>query len=372
MLRVGIAGIGFIAEEYIKLITKQAITGCEICAMSSRNKQHMEEICDTYHLGHTVLFTDYKEMLKSGLIDAVIICTPHFLHPQMAMEALDRGIHALIEKPVGVFADETELLLQSVRRHPELTTGVLYCQRMNKAFGKLHEIIDSGELGEIKRANWLITNRYRTPAYYRSRDWRGTWKGEGGGLLMTQVSHQLDLLVWLLGMPERIQAFCGFGVEREIEVENEAMIQMWYPGNFTAQFIASGREFPGTNRLEISGSRGQVILENDNRLIYRSLAMDEREYARTSEVMFGSIPFSEEIMEFEEAENTVLQAGIVNDFIQAVAQNRKAICPVEEAVQSLNIINGAYVSSWEKTEVSFPMDLESYRKAWRERTECKG
>ena len=230
MLRIGIAGIGYIAETYIKLQAERKIKGCVICAICSRNREHMQEVQSRYKLDNAELYTDYGVMLDSGRIDAVLICTPHRMHIKMAREALDRGIHALVEKPVGVCIDEGEELLHTVHLHPELTAGVLYCRRTSKAYGELRRMISGGELGAIKRVNWLITNLYRTQAY-----------------------HRMDLLVWLMGMPGQVQGFCGYGIEREIEVENEVLLQMWYPGNTTVQFIASSREFPGTNRIEISG-----------------------------------------------------------------------------------------------------------------------
>lgn len=361
MVRIGIAGIGSIAEEYIRLITEGRITDCEICAMSSRNLQHMQEIKDKYRLTQAVLFTDYHAMLESGCIDAVMICTPHAMHVTMAEAALHRGIHTLIEKPIGVYSDEAEKLLETIHLHPELKTGVLYCRRANKAFQELRRMIAEKELGEIKRANWIITNLYRGQAYHDSQPWRGTWKGEGGGLMMTQASHQLDLFLWMLGMPEQVQAFCGYGVERKIEVENEIMIHMCYPENMTAQFIASSREFPGTNRLEISGSKGQIIMEDDYRMIYRKLEIDEREYSRTSKEMFGSIPYTEEVITFDKTDNAMQQAAIVNNFIQAVQGCGKVLCPVEEAVWSLNIINASYLSSWKKQMVALPLDTDEYR-----------
>lgn len=367
MLRIGIAGIGYIAETYIKLQAERKIKGCVICAICSRNREHMQEVQSRYKLDNAELYTDYGVMLDSGRIDAVLICTPHRMHIKMAREALDRGIHALVEKPVGVCIDEGEELLHTVHLHPELTAGVLYCRRTSKAYGELRRMISGGELGAIKRVNWLITNLYRTQAYHSSQAWKGTWKGEGGGLLLTQVSHQMDLLVWLMGMPGQVQGFCGYGIEREIEVENEVLLQMWYPGNTTVQFIASSREFPGTNRIEISGSKGQVILENDRDMRYRKLTLDEREYSRTTDEVYGSIPYVEETKRFDDADNSVQQAAIVNNFIQAVRGRENVLCPVEEALKSLELINGAYLSSWREQAVRFPLNSREYKEEWEKR-----
>lgn len=365
MLRMGIAGIGSMAEEYIRLKQENKIKGCEICALCSRNRQHMQEIRERYHLENAELFTDYHAMLESGRIDAVMICTPHLKHVEMAEAAVQRDIHVLIEKPIGVFASEAEQFLQTLLEHPKVVSGVLYCRRTSKAYQKLHRIVEAKELGALKRVNWIITNLYRTEAYHRSQVWKGKWSGEGGGLMLTQASHQLDLLVWLLGMPEKLRAFCGCGVERGIEVENEVMIQMFYPKQMTTQFIGSSREFPGTNRLELSGSKGQIILEEDRRMIWRRLETDEREYSAGTDEIYGRIPYTEEIIEFDDSDNAVQQAAIVNNFIQAVCGKEKVLCPAREAVESLQIINGTYLSSWKNETTDIPVDAEEYRKAWR-------
>ncbi|MDZ5253753.1 Gfo/Idh/MocA family oxidoreductase [Clostridium sp. LIBA-8841] len=367
MIRLGIAGIGCIAEEYIKLIVSNKIKGCHICALSSRNFERMESICSQYDLKDVSLFTSYEDMLESGKIDMVMICTPHFNHPSMAIKAIESGIHPLIEKPVGVFSDEVEELMKCIERHPNILSGVLYCRRTSQAFNKVKDIISSGKIGELKRANWIITNLYRTQAYHNAQSWKGTYKGEGGGLLMTQASHQLDLLIWLCGMPKNINAFCYCGAEREIEVENDVMLHMQYENGATAQFIASSREFPGSNRLEIIGSKGQIILCDDQNLIFRELEQDEKLYANTTNELYGKIPFKEQEFTFNDADNSIQQAAIVNNFISSIEGNTMVLCPVKEAINSLYIINGAYLSSWNNEVVTFPMDTKEFRVKLEER-----
>lgn len=367
MIRLGIAGIGYIAEEYIKLIVSNKIKGCRIYALSSRNFERMESICSQYDLKDVSLFTNYEDMIKSGKIDMVMICTPHFTHPSMAIKAIEAGIHTLIEKPVGVFSDEVEKLMKCVETHPNILSGVLYCRRTSKAFNKIKDLISSGEIGELKRANWIITNLYRTQAYHDAQSWKGTYKGEGGGLLMTQASHQLDLLIWLCGMPKNIHACCYYGAERQIEVENDVMLHMEYQNGATGQFIASSREFPGSNRLEIIGSKGQVILSDDQNLIFRKLEQDEKNYANTTDEVYGKISFKEQEFIFDDADNSIQQATIVNNFISSIVGNATVLCPVKEAINSLYIINGAYLSSWNNEIITFPMDTKEFRMKLEER-----
>lgn len=191
MIRVGIAGIGYIAEEYIKLFTGGKIQGAVITALSSRNQAHAQEICSQYQLNAS-LFADYESMLESGLIDMVMICTPHFYHPGMAVQAISRGVHTMIEKPVGVYPEELEQLLTCVKAHPETKSGVLYCRRTNPVFAKIKALLEAGRLGHLKRITWIITDMYRPQIYFDAVDWRGTYNGEGGGMMMNQVSHHID------------------------------------------------------------------------------------------------------------------------------------------------------------------------------------
>lgn len=359
-MRIGIAGIGAIAETYIELIHEGKIKNTEICAVSSRRTEHAEEVLKRNEIYGVTVFSDYETMLEEGNIEVVMICTPHKMHAAMAASALRHGIHPLIEKPLSTTKKEAEELLSCSLKHPDLTCGVLYCRRMSGPFQKIKSYLQNGTLGKLKRVNWLITNLYRTEAYYKSSPWRGTYKEEGGGLLMTQASHQLDLLLFLLPMPLKLYGFCYEGMERDISVENDVTIHMEFEGGATGQFIASSREFPGTNRLEIIGSKGQIILLNDTHLTLRTLLQNECEYARESSDFFGPIACKEEEIYFETENNRAQQSAIVNDFIEAVQNNRSPVCPLQEAIKSVEIINASYLSSWKKTPVTLPLNKEEY------------
>ncbi len=362
MIRIGISGIGAIAQNYIELFSTGKIEGAKITALSSRNKENMEIVKEENSLKEVTLYTDYEELLKSGEIDAVIICTPHAQHPGMAVKAMENGIHVLIEKPIGSNINDVSALEAMVKLHPELTSGVLYCRRMSKACNKMKELVMNGAVGSLKRATWMITNLYRTDSYHKSSPWRGTYRGEGGGIMLTQASHQLDLFLWMTGIPRSVQGFCYLGMERNIEVENDVMLQMEFENGATGQFIASSREYPGTNRFELSGDAGQLIMEDDRRLIYRKLSKNESDYNKHTNQLYGSIVYETEEYEFDDFNNQVQQAGIINNFIEAVKTKKKAICSVEEAIASLWVINGAYLSSWEKKKIEIPFDPEEYQK----------
>lgn len=366
MIRVGIAGVGYIAEEYIKLFTQGKIHGAEVCALSSRNEAHMQEIDTQYGLG-AALYTDYDAMLKSDCIDMVMICTPHFYHPSMAVQAISRGIHTMIEKPVGIWPEELDVLLDCINAHPEAISGVLYCRRANPVFSKIKKLLTANAIGQLKRVTWIITDMYRPQCYFDAVDWRGTYSGEGGGMLMNQVSHHIDLLTWLCGLPESMQSHCYAARERDIEVENEVSITMDYPGDAIGQFIASTRECPGSNRLELSGTTGQIILDNERKLTLRTLETDEREFAVTTTSPFSSIPYTEEVLSFDAADNPTVQAMIINNFIAALAGKEKVLCPVAEAVHCQQFIQAAYLSSWQSKKLSLPVDADAYTRELKKR-----
>lgn len=368
MIRIGIAGVGAIAKAYIELIAQGKING-KLCAMSSRSLSNMQAIVEQYGLQDVTLYTDYSALLVSGKIDIVLICTPHELHPDMAVQAIAHGIHPLIEKPLGVNGGQAQRLLAAAQANPQICCGVLYCRRMSPAFRYVKGLIDQGKIGSLKRANWMVTNLYRTDAYHCSGDWRGTYRGEGGGVLMTQASHQLDLYLWLCGMPCRVHAFCR-SVERKIEVENEAVIYMEFANGASGQFIASSHEFPGSNRLELSGDGGQIIVEDDSRVTCTLLKLSERQFNQTDESFFGPIPAERSETVFTPEDNRVQQAGIINDFITAATGGTPPVCPLNDAVASLLVINAAYLSAWNQQTVELPLNFVEYDNQFAQR--CRG
>lgn len=363
MVKLGIAGIGAIAENYIALIADGRVEGVELTALCSRNGEHARQTASKYHLPVAV-FTDYSAFLESGVADAVLIATPHGQHPSMTRQALERGLHVLVEKPVGIFADEVEGILAVLNQHRELVCGVQYNRRAARAFRYVRELVHGGRIGELVRATWVITNLYRPAAYYEKGSWRGTWQGEGGGILMTQASHQLDLMQWICGVPSTVWARCST-VGREIQVENEAELLFTYTNGARGHFIASAHECPGTNLLEICGTRGKVSVLDDSEVRVFCLEEDEREFARTCTNPFEKVPGMAWKRVFHDSDNGVQQAATIRNFARAVAGQESVWCSLEEGIHSLRIIHGAYLSAWKRSEVPLPVDEGEFR-GWME------
>ena len=365
MIRLGIAGIGIIANDYIGLIADGRVASVKLTALCTRSQEKLDRMVEKYDLD-VQTFRDYEQMLDSGCVDAVLICTPHGLHPVMCRQALSRGIHVLLDKPVGIFADEIPACLDLLEKDPRLVCGVIYNRRASKAFNHIQEVVARGDIGELVRCTWLITNLYRTDAYYGTSAWRGSWATEGGGILMTQASHQLDLMQWVCGMPSKVMARCTT-VNRPIAVENEAELFLTYPNGAHGHFIASAHECPGTNLLEICGTRGRISIRDDSEVEILRLEVDEREFTRTCPNPFAKAPGQVEKLFFDDSDNKIQQAAIIENFATTILGKTKIYCPLVEGLGSLQIIHGAYMSSWLGREVDLPVDEKEFRRMLEER-----
>jgi len=364
MVRLAIAGIGSIANMYIWLIASGKVPSVRLTALCSRSREAMEQAANRFHLD-VKLYQDYEELLSSGDCDAVLICTPHGKHPAMTKQALHAGIPVLVEKPVGIFVEEVEECLDLLKQNPKLVCGVMYNRRASKVFHTIKDMVDSGEIGELVRCTWIITDLYRSHAYHASSPWRGSWAGEGGGLLMTQASHQLDLLQWICGMPREVLARCST-VNRPIAVENEAELLLTFPNGARGQFLASSHEFPGTNLLEICGTKGKITLVNDTRVEICRMTEDEREFTLKCREQYGHPEMTRETLEFRDGENGMPQAKLMENFARAVLGQEKILCPLEEGLRSLQLIQGAYVSSRLEQSIKLPLETGIYRQLFHE------
>lgn len=365
MVKLGIVGIGVIACSYIELLMQDKLENVQLVALSSRNAQTLHDTNEKYQC-HAQLFTDYEEMLDSKLIDALIICTPHGVHPKMAKAAIDRGIHVLVEKPLGIDQSEIKELIDLAHKRSDVVCGVLFNRRLSTLYQYVKELMNKDTVGHLKRIHWLMSNCYRGETYYHSSPWRGSYALEGGGILMSQVSHQLDLFLWLSGLPKDVYAQCQIGAERNISVENEAVILMNFSNGASGQFIASAREYPGTNRLEISGSKGQIVVEDDYKVSIHRLKVDEDIVAQTSSELFPVIDYDSEDILFAHEENASQHRATIQNFIDTILKGSKIACSFEDALQSLIVTQAAYLSSWNEVKIMLPMNENEFKQKLNE------
>ena len=361
-VRLGIIGVGNIGSGHVQNILDGQCPEIGIAAAADRRESRRNWVREM--LPGLPVFTEGDELIASGLCDAVLICVPHYQHPPLAIAALRHGLHTMVEKPAGVYTLQVREMNAEADRHPNLTFGMMFNQRTNCVYRRLKEMIDGGELGTVKRVSWLITDWYRTQKYYDSGAWRATWAGEGGGGLLNQCPHQLDLLQWLCGLPVRVRAFCHEGKWHDIEVEDDVTAYLEFENGATGVFVSTTGDAPGTNRLEITGSRGKVVCEND-RLVFSRLAADEREWCVSCPEAFRKPDC--DTYEVETDGKNPQHSGVLNAFAGNILRGEPLIADGREGIRGLTLSNAMHLSSWLDKPVDVPFDEQLFRDLLMER-----
>lgn len=353
-VRIGIIGVGNMGSGHAKTITSGQVPDMVLTAIADINPERRKWAAETYP--DVKVFDDAITMMESGLVDAVIVATPHYDHPPLVTAALKRDIHVMCEKPAGVYtkavAEVNELAKKS-----KATYAIMFNQRTNCVYRKMKEIISSGELGAIRRVNWLITDWFRSQSYYDSGAWRATWAGEGGGVLLNQCPHNLDLFQWLVGMPVRVRAFTHNGKWHDIEVEDDVTAYMEFENGATGVFITSTGDAPGTNRLEVVLEGGTLICDGKT-LTLEKLETSIPEFMKTYTGGFGT-PKCETIEVETDGENPQ-HAGVLRAFAQHLLKGTPLIADGTEGINGLTLSNAMHLSSWLNETVTLPLDADKF------------
>ena len=356
-VRFGIIGVGNMGSGHSKNLLAGKVTNGVLAAVCDLKDSKLEAIKALDGAENVATFHDYKEMLNSGLIDVVIVAVPHYFHPPMVIDALNAGINVISEKPAGVYTKQVKEMNEVAKKSDKLF-GMMFNQRTNCLYRKMREMVQNGELGDIKRVNWIITSWYRPQDYYDSGDWRATWKGEGGGVLFNQCPHQLDLLQWTVGMmPVKMQAHCHFGKWHDIEVEDDVTAYMEFPNGATGVFVTTTADAPGTNRFEITGTLGRLVCEG-GKLIFDKLAVDERVHCKTAKG-FGR-PDCQFGIEVETDGKNDQHVGIMNNFANAVLGIEPLFVEGVEGINGVELMDSMMLSQWLGKEVALPIDDDLY------------
>ncbi|MDR3186647.1 MAG: Gfo/Idh/MocA family oxidoreductase [Christensenellaceae bacterium] len=362
-LRYGIIGIGKMGHNHAIRINYGLDKNARLLAVCDIDKARRDWA--EKNLPKVKCYSDYKELLSSKDIDAVIIATPHYSHPVIAKEALLAGKHVLCEKPAGVYTKAVRELYDTAKDCSNRVFGIMYNQRSNPLYSKAKKIIESGEMGEIKRISWIITNWYRPQAYYDQGGWRGTWEGEGGGVLINQCPHQLDLFQWLAGMPIKVMGYVKTSVKRNINVENDVTFYTEYENGASGVFVTSTHDFPGTNRLEIDGDGGQIVIEQhalSEKMTYYKLKIKETEFNKNNKKFMPRIPYKKKTYKTSTLQNAFAlgiigqHMNIIRNFSKAVMKGEKLIAPGTDGINGLTLSNAVYLSSWLNKEIDLPFD----------------
>ena len=374
-VRYGVIGIGNMGTSHSGWLAGGKIPGATltaVCDIDEKRRAWAKE-----NLPEVAVFEDYKELLDSSLVDAVIIAVPHYLHPEMAIESLKRNINTMVEKPAGVYASQIREMNAEAEKHPDVKFAMMFNQRTNPLYQKVKEILDAGTIGELRRVTWIITSWWRTQKYYDSSAWRATWAGEGGGVLVNQAPHQLDLLQWLCGMPSLMEAHLKYGPHRDITVEDDVTAYFEYPNGATGTFITCTHDALGTDRLEIHGDNGKIIITDSKCVTVKK--MDKPEDVWNHELDFRQMLalvkgqtqqklYTEET--FECPENWDQQhIDVLINFTNAIAKGEELIAPGAEGIKAVEIANAMFLSDWLGHAVTIPVDDELFYEKLQEKVQ---
>lgn len=355
-VRIGIIGYGNIANTHLAFFDKGEIPDSEITAIFDTDHSKVQKAKEKYD-DKIKIFDNEEEFFQCGLFDAILICTPHYYHPYYAIKGFRNNLHVLCEKPAGVYTKQVKLMNDEYDKHPNIVFSMMYNQRTNPVYSRVREIIKSKEMGEMRRCVWIITNWFRSQRYYDSGGWRATWGQEGGGVLLNQDPHQLDLWQWICSMPKRVRAFIGFGKYHNIEVEDDVTAYVEYENNATGVFITSTAEAPGTNRFEISLDKGKIVIEDEKVRVYK-LAVNLKDYIKDTDKVFGAPDY--EMSELEISKDNPQHKGILINFVNAILHNEPLIAPGKEGILGLTISNAMYLSQWTDSWVDIPFDEDLF------------
>lgn len=376
-IRYGIIGVGAQGGAYAGFLTNKAgFPGmpaaqcpphCALGALCDIDPAK-EAMCKEKY-PEIPFYSDWKEMIASGDVDAVITTVPHYLHTEMAIYCLEHGMNVLVEKPAGVYAKAVREMNECAAAHPDVAFGIMFNQRTNKLYQQIKDIIASGELGEIRRSNWIINSWWRPDSYYQQSDWRATWGGEGGGLLVNQAPHQLDLWQWMCGIPTKVYSKIVYGAHRDIAVDNDVTIVTEYANGATGCFISCTHDAIGTDRLEIDFSAGKIVVDGSKTATVYKMTKSEPEMNATMDMMQVAMLTSGnsaggKLFETETFENTdgwgFQHTTVMENFALHILTGSPLLAPGTDGINGVNLANATLLSSWLGKEVELPVDEDLY------------
>lgn len=356
-IRLAIIGMGVMGCRYAQMIHSGQLNGIELAAVTRISPERKEQLKDILtedipiYASAKDLFDDVRSNILS--LDAVLVVTTHLSHESIAIEAMQLGLHVLCDKPSGAYSSQARRMNEEALKHPELKFGMMFNQRMNPVFQKMKDIVASGKYGKIIRVNWIMTDWYRPESYYASGGWRGTWDKEGGGILLNQCPHNLDLLQWICGMPSVVQAYCSEGKYHNIEVEDEVTAFLQFPNGASGVIYATTGEASGINRFEISMEDALLVYEN-NELKIRELEESEVNFRMNSKDLFGQPKANWRKIECEGVDRA--HVGVLQNFTDAIEGKTDLFIPGTEGIKSLTMSNAMYLSSWSGQSIQIPQN----------------
>ncbi|UUX34412.1 Gfo/Idh/MocA family protein [Fundicoccus culcitae] len=379
-LKFGIIGCGNQGSAYASFIEDGLVPSMELVAICDIDSKQTDKLSQKYPAKE--VFSDYKALIDSGLVEAIVTTVPHYLHPEIAMYAISKGVHVLNEKPAGVYTKQVKELNAFAAKHPDVTYAIMFNQRNNPLYQRIKQIVDNGEIGAIRRTNWIITTWYRPDAYYGQSEWRATWGAEGGGVLVNQAPHQLDLIQWIAGVPKAVYAKAAYGYKRDIAVEDEVTAVLDYGNGATGVFITATHDILGTDRLEIFGDKGKIIVEDSKKVTVKRLYKSEQEINAGIKASGTRFEFPDGKQPNEIAEEEVFttdsvwgaqHSGVLENFARHILHGEPLLAPGADGIHGVRLANAIHLSSWLGKEVSLEdFDDDLYLSMLNEKIEEEG
>lgn len=340
-VRLGLIGIGNMGSAHLSCIGGGLVRGLRVDAVCDIDRGRLDAVRSKYP--HLRAYDDPQALIADDRLDAVLIAVPHRAHAALGIRAFSRGLHVLCEKPLDVSTTQAQALIRAAEDSGRVF-GIMLNQRTDPLFARARQLVQNGELGALHRTVWIVTNWLRSQRYYDSGGWRATWRGEGGGVLLNQAPHQLDLWQWICGMPTALSAVCDTGKYHRIEVEDDATVLARFTNGATGVFVTTTGDCPGTNRLEIDGERGKLVLEHGELHLWQTAAPCAElitdapgmspDGGCTHTVYRPNAPAS-------------AHRGILQNFTDAVLHGTPLLAPGADGLNELMLSNAAYLSAWQ-------------------------
>lgn len=354
-IKLGVIGIGNMGSGHCLSIVEGKVPEMVLVAVADVKQSRRDWAAKNLPEGIQIFETG-ESLIESGCCDAVLVAVPHYDHPYFVIQALEHGMHVISEKPAGVYTKQVREMNEAAKKSDKVF-AMMFNQRTNHFYRKMKEIVESGKYGQIKRVNWIITDWYRTQAYYNSGGWRATWDGEGGGVLLNQCPHNLDLLQWICGMPVKVHAFCHNGKWHNIEVEDDVTAYLEFENGATGVFVTTTGDAPGTNRFEVTLERGKLVCEYD-KLTFYELEISEREHCYTATEGFAQP--EGHFAELETDGENLQHVGVLRAFAANILRGEPLVARGEEGINGLTLSNAMHLSSWLGKEVKIPFDEDLF------------
>jgi predicted dehydrogenase len=378
-VRLGIIGLGAQGSMYATFIAEGRVPGMTIGAIADTDPAKRDVARERFV--DVPFYADHLSMMDSGDVDAIITCVPHYLHPGMAIDGLERDLHVLVEKPAGVYSAQVARMNEVAAGKPGLRFAVMFNQRNNPLYQRIKQIVDAGDIGRIIRSNWIITTWWRPQGYYDQSAWRATWGGEGGGVLVNQAPHQLDLWQWICGVPESVFAKVSYGLQRNIAVEDEVTVLADFGEGSTGVFVTATHDLVGTDRLEIQGDAGKIVVDGSRTAVVTRLNSPERELSDgmglddVRRLFMGELDastlYTQETIEFPSAWGEQ-HVGVLANFAASIVDGTPLIAPGADGMLGVRLANAIHLSSWTGREVPIQFDDDEFLDLLNERIADEG